>query len=166
MSDTYTVERTTTIAADPARVYAQVIDFHRWPAWSPWEGLDPDLNRTYSGPAQGVGSTYAWKGNRKAGEGRMEIVRAGEPRPDEPGEIEVALSFLKPFRSTSRTTFAFVPEDGGTTVTWTMTGPMTLMSKVMGIFTSMDKLVGPDFEKGLAQLRMVSEAPDPGAAPA
>jgi uncharacterized protein YndB with AHSA1/START domain len=159
MSDTYTVERSSTIAAAPAHVYAQVVDLHRWPAWSPWEGLDPDLQRTYAGPEQGVGSAYAWKGNRKAGEGRMEIVGATEPR-----AVEVALSFLKPFKSTSRTTFSFVPEDGGTRVTWSMTGPNTLLTKVMGVFTNMDKLVGPDFEKGLAQLRAVSEAtpPDPG----
>jgi len=160
MSDTYTVERSITIAADPAHVYAQVVDFHRWTAWSPWEGLDPAMQRTYSGPEQGVGSAYTWKGNRKAGEGRMEIVAA-----DEPGSIEVALAFLKPFKSTSRTTFAFVPEDGGTRVTWSMTGPMTWMTKVMGVFTSMDKLVGPDFEKGLAQLRTISEAPSAGPGP-
>src|SRR6478735_11795761 len=78
-ASTYTVERSATINADPAHVYAQVVDFHRWTVWSPWEELDPHLQRTYSGPEAGVGATYAWKGNRKAGEGRMEITRADEP---------------------------------------------------------------------------------------
>ena len=160
MSDTYTVERSTTIDAEPAHIYAQVVDFHRWTAWSPWEDLDPEMQRSYTGPEQGVGATYSWTGNRKAGAGRMEIVEA-----EEPSTVAVALSFVKPFKSTSRTVFSFVPTDSGTTVTWTMTGPSTLMTKVMGIFTSMDKLVGPDFEKGLARLRAVSEAPSPGPQP-
>ncbi|NUR05889.1 MAG: SRPBCC family protein [Nocardioidaceae bacterium] len=152
-SSTYTVERSTEIDAKPEHVYAQLVDFHRWTAWSPWEDLDPELQRTYSGPEQGVGATYAWKGNRKAGEGRMEITRAAEP-----GTVAIALRFVKPFKSSSTSMFVLAPAGEGTRVTWTMTGPKTFMTKVMGVFTSMDKLVGPDFEKGLARLKAVSEA--------
>ena len=145
--DTYTVERTTTIAAPPEEVYAAIIDFHEWRAWSPWEDLDPDLQRTYSGEESGVGSVYEWKGNRKAGEGRMEITET-----EVPSRIRVAVDFLKPFKSSSVSTFTLAPVDGGTDVAWTMVGPKTFMTKVMGIFKSMDSLIGKDFEKGLARL--------------
>jgi hypothetical protein len=155
--DTYTVERSTTVQAEPARVYEQVEDFHRWPKWSPWEELDPGMERTYSGPEKGLGSVYAWSGNRKAGEGRMEIVRA-----DEPSEVQVDLKFIKPFKSSNVTSFHFAPERDGTRVTWTMTGPRSFAVKVMGLFKSMDKMVGPDFEKGLAQLKQVSEGATSG----
>ena len=151
-SDTYTVQRSTTVQAPPGRLFEQVEDFHRWPAWSPWEGLDPAMQRTYGGAAKGVGATYAWSGHRKAGQGRMEITDA-----DDPTRVVVALDFLKPFKSSSVTTFTFAPEGEGTRVTWTMAGPSTLGLKIMGIFTSMDKLVGKDFEKGLARLKTVAE---------
>jgi Polyketide cyclase / dehydrase and lipid transport len=155
--DTYTVERSTTVQAEPARVYEQVEDFHRWPTWSPWEELDPDMERTYSGPERGVGSVYSWSGNRKAGEGRMEIARANEPN-----EVQVDLQFIKPFKSSNVTSFRFDPEGDGTRVTWSMTGPRSFAVKIMGLFKSMDKMVGPDFEKGLARLKQVSESATSG----
>ncbi|HET9601353.1 MAG TPA: SRPBCC family protein [Acidimicrobiales bacterium] len=145
--NTYTVERQALIPAPPARVYAALADFHDWPNWSPWEGLDPDMTRTFSGADAGVGAVYEWKGNRKAGEGRMEITAA-----EEPSGVTLALDFLKPFKSSSTTRFRLEPEGDGTRVTWTMQGPKTFVTKVMGIFTSMDKLIGKDFEKGLSQL--------------
>jgi hypothetical protein len=155
--DTYTVQRSTTVQAEPARVYEQVEDFHRWPTWSPWEELDPDMDRSYSGPEKGVGSVYAWSGNRKAGQGRMEITRA-----DEPSEVHIDLQFIKPFKSSSVTTFVFTPEGDRTNVTWTMTGPRTFGIKLMSLVRSMDKMVGPDFEKGLARLKQVSEGATSG----
>jgi uncharacterized protein YndB with AHSA1/START domain len=153
-SDTYTVERSAVVRADPERVYEQIVDFHRWPAWSPWEDVDPDLQRTYAGAAEGPGAVYEWSGNRKAGAGRMEITDARRP-----SRVDIDLSFLKPFKSTSTITFTLAPEGDGTRVTWTMTGTRTLALRVMGVFTSMDKLVGGDFEKGLARLRTVAESP-------
>ncbi len=145
--DTFTVERSATVGAPPEQVYAAISDFHRWPSWSPWEDLDPDLQRTYSGAEQGVGAVYEWKGNRKAGEGRMEITEA------EPSQrVTLALDFLKPFKSSNTTTFTLTPAGGGTKVDWTMVGPKTFFTKIMGIFKSMDAMVGPDFEKGLRQL--------------
>jgi hypothetical protein len=154
---TYTVERSTLVDADVARVYDHVVDFHQWPTWSPWEDLDPALQRTYSGPDAGVGSVYEWSGNRKAGQGRMAITSA--ERTDEHGTVAADLLFLKPFRSESTMSFVLHREGSGTRVTWTLVGPRTLATKVMGVFTSMDKFVGKDFEKGLGRLKAVCEAP-------
>lgn len=152
MPDLYTVERTTTINAPAEKVYAQIVDFHYWRNWSPWDDLDPDMQRSYSGADSGVGAGYAWSGNRKAGEGKMKITEATEP-----SVVQIALKFLKPFKSSSTTTFNLKPQGQTTDVTWTMTGPKTLMTRVTGVFKSMDKMVGPDFERGLAQLRGVAE---------
>ena len=152
MPDTYTVQRSTSIAAPAQAVYSHIADFHRWNAWSPWDDLDPDLRRTYSGADSGEGAKYAWAGNRKAGEGTMEITDATEP-----SRVQIALEFLKPFKSSSTTTFDLRSEGDSTSVTWTMIGPKTLMTRVMGIFKSMDKMIGPDFERGLAQLKSVAE---------
>lgn len=152
-NDTYTVERSTTVRADADRVYQQIVDFHRWPSWSPWEDVDPNMQRSYSGPAAGVGAAYEWSGNRKAGTGRMEITDA-EP----PSRVVIDLRFLKPFKSESTITFTLAEEGDGTRVTWSMLGTRTLGLRLMGVFTSMDKLVGGDFEKGLARLRTVAES--------
>ena len=152
MADTYTVQRSASVHAPAKSIYSQIADFHRWTAWSPWEGLDPDLKRTFTGQESGKGAIYTWAGNRKAGEGRMEITEAAEP-----SKAVIALDFLKPFKSSSTTTFDLAPEGDSTRVTWTMTGPKTLMLKVMGLFKSMDKMIGPDFEKGLRQLKAVTE---------
>jgi uncharacterized protein YndB with AHSA1/START domain len=152
--DTYTVERSTRIEAPPERIYEQLADFHNWPNWSPWEGLDPDMKRTYSGAEAGTGAVYAWSGNRKAGQGQMRMTSA-----DEPSTVRVDLAFEKPFKSRSETAFSVEPDGTGSRVTWSMTGEQTLMTKAMGIFKSMDKMIGPDFEKGLAQLKAVTEHP-------
>lgn len=150
--DTFTIERSTTIDAPPAAVYALVADFHQWGQWSPWEDLDPQMQRTFSGAESGTGAVYEWSGNRKAGAGRMEITEA-----DAPSQVVVDLQFLKPFKAHNTTTFTFTQEAGATAVRWTMTGPKTFLTKVMGIFKSMDAMVGPDFEKGLAQLKAAAE---------
>ncbi len=155
MADMYTVARSTTINAPAETIYHQIADFHNWGAWSPWDDLDPDMQRSYSGAESGVGAGYAWSGNRKAGEGKMEITDAVEST-----SVQIALDFLKPFKSSSTTAFALQPQGESTEVTWTMTGPNTLMTRVMGIFKSMDKMVGPDFEKGLAKLKAVAEQPE------
>jgi uncharacterized protein YndB with AHSA1/START domain len=143
----FEVKREATIAASRAVVYALLVDFHEWRRWSPWEDVDPALQRTYSGPDAGTGAVYEWSGTRKAGAGRMEITDAVEP-----SKVQIALQFLKPFKSSSTTTFVLVERDGATQVTWRMVGPKTFMTRVMGVFTSMDKVVGKDFEKGLARL--------------
>lgn len=144
----FEVKRDTTIPASRAAVYALLIDFHRWREWSPWENLDPALSRTYSGPDAGVGAVYEWVGDRKAGAGRMEITDAVEQ-----SKVQIALQFLKPFKSKSTTTFELVERDGDTEVTWRMVGAKTVMTRFMGVFMSMDTMVGKDFEKGLTQLK-------------
>jgi hypothetical protein len=148
----YSVERSITVQAPAARVHGLVDDFHHWTEWSPWEDLDPSMERTYSGADRGVGARYAWSGNRKAGAGSMEITGSTEE------EVVVALEFLKPFRSTSSTRFGLAPAGRGTSVTWRMTGEQTGLMGLFGRFMSMDKLIGPDFEKGLARLKVAAES--------
>jgi hypothetical protein len=146
--DTYTIVREAEIPASAERVHDAIADFHAWRQWSPWEGLDPHVQRTYSGPPAGVGASYEWRGNRKVGAGRMEIVG------DTPTEVAIALDLHRPFKSRNTTTFALSPgADGGTHVAWRMIGPKTLGIRVLSLVSSMDKLVGRDFEKGLARLR-------------
>ena len=148
MADTFTVERRRTISAPADRIYLLLEDFQQWLRWSPWEGLDPDLERAYGGSERGVGATYAWSGNRKAGAGRMEITEVEEDR-----LVRLDLEFTKPFKSKNVQTFALTPVgDDRTEVVWTMTGPRPLLMKVFGFVFNMDKLVGKDFEKGLANL--------------
>jgi uncharacterized protein YndB with AHSA1/START domain len=154
--DTYTVVRSASVDAPPHRVYEQVADFRNWPHWSPWEDLDPDLKRTYSGAEAGTGAVYEWSGNRKAGQGRMEVLEAVDP-----SKVRIDLQFLKPFKARNETTFDIVGEGDGSRVTWTMHGRRTPALKVMGIFRSMDKMIGPDFEKGLSRLKATTETPAP-----
>jgi uncharacterized protein YndB with AHSA1/START domain len=152
--DTYTVERSVLIAAPAPRVFEQVADFRNWPRWSPWEGIDPDLKRTYSGPESGTGAVYAWSGNRRAGKGRMEIVEAVDP-----SEVRIDLVFEKPWKARNDTAFTIRREGDQSRVTWSMTGRRTVMTKLMGIVKSMDDFLGPDFERGLAQLKATAESP-------
>jgi uncharacterized protein YndB with AHSA1/START domain len=147
MAGTNTVTREAVISASPERIHEELTDFHNWPHWSPWEGIDPDMTRNFTGPDSGVGSVYEWSGNKKAGAGRMELLTA------DPRKVVIDLNFLKPFKSHSSLFFDLVPEGAGTKVTWTMVGPKTLGSRVMTLFGGIDKLVGKDFEKGLRQLQ-------------
>lgn len=155
-SETYTVERERRIAAPPTAVRERIVDFRRWEAWSPWADLDPEMREHYRGAETGVGAVYEWEGNRKAGAGRMEIVGV-DGSSDGSDVVTIDLRFLKPFKSNSTTTFRLRPDGDGTHVTWTMVGPRTFMVKVMGIFTSMEKLIGKDFEKGLGRLAADAE---------
>lgn len=150
--DTYTVQRSATMAAPPARVYDQIANFHNWPSSSPWEDIDPELKRTYSGAESGTGAVYGWSGNRKAGQGRMEITHATEP-----SSVRIDLAFEKPWKARNDTLITIEPEGSGSRVTWSTTGQKTLVTKVMGIFKSMDTFLGPDFERGLARLKATVE---------
>ncbi len=150
--DSYRVVRTATMQATPSGVFGLLNDFHRWDTWSPWEHLDPNMKRIHSGAAQGLGAVYAWDGNKKAGMGRMEIT-GSEPH----SSITIKLDFLKPFESHNTTMFTLAAEETATRVTWTMEGPSSFMTKLMGIFVSMDKMIGKDFDAGLANLTRVAE---------
>jgi hypothetical protein len=144
---TYEVTRTATIPAPAEDIFPLVNSFHEWTRWSPWESVDPGMDRSYSGSDSGAGAKYAWNGNRKAGSGTMEIVDAAEPH-----TIRIRLEFTKPFRAVNPTTFKFAPAGGGTQVTWTMTGENKGIGKLFAVFMNMDRMVGADFEKGLAAL--------------
>lgn len=150
--DTFALERRTTIAATPERIFAELQDFQRWDAWSPWAKLDTAMKVTYSGAATGIGSKYHWVGNSDVGEGSMEIIGM-QPH----SKVTIQLDFLKPIEAHNLTTFTLTPTTGGTEVVWRMEGENNYLSKVMATFISMDKMVGPDFEKGLAQLKTVAE---------
>jgi len=149
----YRVSRSTTIAAPAPVVFAQVNDFHKWSAWSPWEKIDPAMKRTYEGPPAGVGASYAWVGSREVGEGRMTIV---ESRPSD--LIHVKLEFVKPFAGTSVAEFSFKPDGERTLVTWSMTGDKNFIAKAIHLVMSMDRMIGDQFDKGLAAMKTVAEA--------
>ncbi len=147
----FEMSRSTTIAAPPDRIHPLLDDFRNWQQWSPWEGLDPDLQRTFTGPERGVGAHYAWSGNRKAGQGTMEIIEST------PHAVAVDLRFLKPFEATNVTRFDLTPAGAGTAVVWTMTGERGAVMGLMGKLY-FDRAVGKDFDRGLAQLKAVAEA--------
>ena len=148
--DTVQYERSITINASPSAIMLHIVDFHKWTAWSPWEKLDPDMKREFNGAASGIGAKYFWSGTGRAGEGSMEILEASE------GGIHIDLRFVKPFKNVCDTWFRFEPQGSGTRVTWTMTGPNLFMGKVMSLFMNMDKMIGKDFESGLAGLKTVT----------
>ncbi len=150
MPDTFRIERRAAIAAPPEKIFPLINDLAAWRAWSPWEKLDPNMQRTYGASTTGVGGNYAWE-SKKAGAGRMEIVESG------PSKIVIKLDFLKPFAAHNMVEFLLQPEGAATTVTWAMYGPQPFMSKLMGLFFNMDKLVGKDFETGLANLKAEAE---------
>lgn len=150
--DTFVVKRAAVINAPPERLVGMVQDFHQWGAWSPWEKMDPGMSRTYEGPAAGVGSAYAWSGNDKVGAGRMEIQKVVPAH-----EVVFKLDFLKPFKASNTGRFVFEAEGAATRVTWTMEGKSPYISKLMGLFFNMDKMIGKDFETGLANMKAAAE---------
>lgn len=149
----YRVARTATIAASPAALFPHVEDLRTFNVWNPWIKLDPAATVTFDGPPAGSGATMAWAGNKNVGEGRMTVI---ESRPHE--RVRFRLDFLKPFASTATAEFAFVPDGERTTVTWAMTGRHTWAGKVMGLVMNMDRMIGGQFEKGLADLKSLTEA--------
>ena len=150
--NSFRIERSTSIKAAPATVYALIEDFHRWGGWSPWEKLDPALNRSFSGSPSGKGSIYEWQGNKKVGKGRMEIKEAVAP-----SRVKIQLDFFQPFEAHNTAEFILTPRGDSTDVTWAMYGPSPFIAKLMGLVMSMDKMVGKDFEKGLAAMKSEAE---------
>lgn len=148
----FRIERSTVIQAPPEKIFPFINDFHKWQAWSPWENIDPTMQRTYSGTAEGVGAIYAWQGAGKVGAGRMEITTA---RPS--SVIIIQLDFMKPFEAHNIAEFTLTPQGQNTELTWAMHGPSPYISKLMGIFFNMDRMIGRDFEKGLNSLRLIAE---------
>lgn len=148
----FRIARSTTINATPEQIFAFLNDFHQWELWSPWEKLDPTMKKTYGAAATGVGATYAWEGNKKVGRGSMEITESESPK-----RVCIALNFFAPIKANNKCEFTLTSKGEGTEVVWAMTGNNGLMARVMGVVMNMDKLVGKDFEKGLAELKMQAE---------
>lgn len=149
----FRITRTGTMAAPASAVFAQVNDLQKWDAWSPWAKLDPNAKNSFEGPTSGTGAIMRWAGNNKVGEGSMTIT---ESNPDD--FIRFKLEFLKPFAATNTAEFTFKSEGDQTTVTWSMTGTNNFMGKAMGLIMNCDKMVGSQFEQGLASLKSVVEA--------
>jgi len=149
----FKVTRSATYAAPPSAVFAQLNDLHKWPAWSPWVKLDPAMKQGYEGPATGTGSVSTWDGNSNVGSGRMTIT---ESKPDE--LVKMKLEFFKPMAGTNDAVFDIKPSGTNTTLTWTMTGKNNFISKAVCLFMDMDKMVGGQFESGLANLKPIVEA--------
>lgn len=149
----FRVARSATIAAPPAVVFGHVNDLHLWEAWSPWARLDPNAKNTFDGPPTGKGAKMSWSGNNEVGEGAMTIT---ESRPSE--FVGFLLEFKKPFVATNTADFTFKPDGDKTVVTWGMSGTNSFMFKAVGLFMNCDKMLGPQFEKGLADLKTVAES--------
>lgn len=149
----YRIVRTATINAPATNVFSRVNDFHNWEAWSPWAKLDSAAKNTFEGPPFGTGAIFKWAGNKDVGEGKMTIV---ESHPSD--LVKIKLEFIKPFASVCATDFAFKGESNKIEVTWSMSGENNFIAKAFCLFMNMDKTVGGDFEKGLAQMKAVAEA--------
>jgi hypothetical protein len=139
------IERSAQINAARDVVFPMINDFHQWALWSPWEKLDPNMEKTFAGPTAQPGATYAWNGNSKAGAGRITLM---ESKASE--LVAIKLEFFKPFPATNQGRFKLVPSGGGTRVSWSMEGKNNLMGKLMSPF--MDGILGKEFERGLANL--------------
>lgn len=148
----FKVERSAVIGAPPERVFRHVNDFHLWQAWSPWAKIDPEAKIAFIGPDAGKGAEFTWNGNKSVGEGRMSIVDATPPQ-----TIRLKLDFVRPMVSTANVTFLFEPAGDGTKVTWRMSGESSFVHRLMCLVVSMDKMVGGDYERGLANLKSIVE---------
>ena len=153
--DVFRVTRSAAIKAPPEKIQAQLSDFRGWQAWSPWEKMDPGMQRRFGGADKGKGATYAWQGNDKVGQGSMEITESTAQK------VAMDLDFVKPFEAHNKVTFTLAPVVGTagdtTEVTWSMAGPVPYFAKIIHVFVDMDRMVGRDFEAGLANLKTVSE---------
>ena len=150
----FKIERSESIAAAPMAVFAKINDLHEWEHWSPWAKLDPAMKSTYEGPASGEGSIYGWSSaNNKVGEGRMTLTKSRPPE-----SIGIQLDFIRPMACTNQVEFTLRPESQGTAVTWAMTGKNGFVAKAFHLMMNIDKLVGGDFAKGLAQLKSLVES--------
>jgi uncharacterized protein YndB with AHSA1/START domain len=154
--DIFRVQRATTVKAPPEKIFPLISDFHQWGTWSPYETKDPAMRRSYSGAERGQGAVYGWEGNKNVGSGRMEILDAAAP-----SKIVIKLDFFAPFEGHNTAEFTMLPQGDGTNVTtkvtWLMHGPSRFIGKIMHVFINMDRMVGKDFEIGLANLKRLTE---------
>jgi uncharacterized protein YndB with AHSA1/START domain len=150
--DTFRVQRTATIKAPPDKIFPLINEFRNWSEWSPYEKKDPAMKRTMGATTSGKGATYAWDGDKNVGEGHMEIVEVAPPL-----KVVIKLDFLRPFEAHNTAEFTLAPKGETTDVTWAIHGPNLFVGKVMGLFINMDRMIGRDFETGLANLKSIAE---------
>jgi carbon monoxide dehydrogenase subunit G len=150
--DSFAVKRSIIVNAPPEKVHALINDFQAWQRWSPWENKDPGMKRTMSSATSGTGASYRWEGNKEVGQGVMTISSSTPPN-----QVVIQLHFIKPFEAKNEVDFSLVPKGQSTEVTWDMHGPSPFISKLMGVFMNFDKMVGKDFEQGLANLKALAE---------
>ena len=150
--NTLTIQRAITVKASPDRVFPLINDFRQWVTWSPYENKDPALKRSYSGAPSGKGAVYGWEGNKNVGSGRMEILDAAAP-----SKIVIKLDFFTPFEGHNTAEFTMLPQGDATNVTWLMHGPSPFIGRIMQVFINMDRMIGKDFEVGLANLKRLTE---------
>ena len=150
--DVFRVQRAAAIKAPPDKIFALINDFKQWQAWSPWEKKDPGMKRSFGAASGGKGATYAWEGNKDVGQGSMEITQSNPP-----SGIGLKLDFVKPFEAHNTVDFVLVPKGELTEVSWTMTGSAPYFAKIIHVFIDMDRMVGKDFEAGLANLKTIAE---------
>jgi uncharacterized protein YndB with AHSA1/START domain len=150
--DVFRVQRTATIKAPPEKIFPLINDFRSWASWSPYEHKDPDMKKTYSGAATGKGAVYEWEGDKNVGSGRIEIADTSPPN-----KVSIKLDMIKPFEAHNQVEFRLEPRGDSTDVTWAMNGHAPYFAKVMHVFIDMDRMVGQDFETGLASLKTIAE---------
>lgn len=150
--DVLRVERSIAIHAPPERIFPLVNDYRQWMAWSPYEAKDPAMSRTFGATTAGTGATYAWAGNKEVGKGRMTIEASAPPT-----RVDMRVDFLEPLATTNKVAFTLAPEAGATRVTWTMDCPLPFVAKLMQLVFDLDRIIGADFETGLANLKHVAE---------
>jgi uncharacterized protein YndB with AHSA1/START domain len=149
--DTFRVEREARVKASPEKIYALINDLHQFNTWNPWLKKDPGAKGTYEGPQAGSGAAYGWE-SKELGIGRMQIVEVAAP-----SRVAMKLDFIKPFEAHNQVEFTLKPDGDATQVNWAMHGPSPFISKLMQVFFSMDRVVGKDFEDGLAGLKAIAE---------
>jgi uncharacterized protein YndB with AHSA1/START domain len=154
--NTFSVRRAITVKAPAERIFPLINDFHQWGTWSPYEHKDPAMKRSYSGAESGKGAVYAWDGNKNVGSGRMEILDVSAPT-----KIVIKLDFFAPFEGHNTAEFTMLPQGDATNlatnVSWLMYGPVPFKAKIMHVLMNIDRMVGKDFETGLANLKRLTE---------
>jgi len=150
--NTFRVQRSIDINAPADKIFPLINDYRNWGSWSPYEHIDPDMQRTFSGAPNGKGSIYEWRGNKNIGHGRMEILETAPP-----SKVVIKLDFFSPFEAHNMAEFTMQPKGSATNVIWAMHGPVPFMAKIIHMFMNMDRMVGGQFQQGLVSMKAVAE---------
>jgi uncharacterized protein YndB with AHSA1/START domain len=150
LSPEFKAVRSVTIDAPAEKVYPLLADPREWKRWTVWNQRDPSMAITYTGPLSGAGAAWEWK-SKSEGDGKMTFTAA------EPNRRVAYDLFVPDFGTTSTGDLLLVPEGGGTRVTWTINGNMGSNPLMRWLALFMDRMVGPDFEAGLANLKALAE---------